>query len=111
MPSAASAVPRDFLRELHAGGESEFGVDVGGPEQPGCFTVTAGADGEYGEALESVGSGAECPNADGSCERVVRWRLWALRGCLRRGDRHLAPAILQGGREADRSRLAACGRR
>ena len=26
---AGSAVPGCFLRELHAGGESEFGVDVG----------------------------------------------------------------------------------
>ena len=45
---------------------------VCGAEEPRRFTVTAGADGECGEALEGVGSGAVCPSAGGGCERVVR---------------------------------------
>ena len=47
-------------------------MDVCGAEEPRGFTVTAGADGECGEALEGVGNGAVCPSAGGGCERVVR---------------------------------------
>jgi hypothetical protein len=45
---------------------------VCGAEQPRRFTVTACADGECGEALESFWSGAVPPGAGGGCERVVR---------------------------------------
>jgi len=45
---------------------------VCGAEQPCRFTVSAGADGECGEALESLGSGAVRPSAGGGYERVVR---------------------------------------
>ena len=34
--------------------------------------MTAGADGECGEAVEGVGNGGECPTAGGGRERVVR---------------------------------------
>ncbi len=47
-------------------------MDVCGAEQPRRFRVTAGADGECGEALESVRSGAVCPGAGGGRECVVR---------------------------------------
>ena len=56
---------------------------VCGAIQPRRFTVTAG---ECGKALQSVGSGAVCPSADGGCERVVRVAAGLFRLTLRDRD-------------------------
>ena len=78
------------VEDLEADEAAALPDSVCGAEQPRRFTVTAGADGECGEALESLGSGAVCPGAGGGCERVVRVAVGLLGLTLR--DRNAARA-------------------